>query len=197
MSNKKRIPRIFIISGPSGVGKTTLLTKVLKKDNMNKHFIESISATTRKKRKGEVDGKDYLFMEKEDFVEKKNKGFFLEWEKVIDCYYGTPKYFLERAEKQKKDLILCIDVKGAMHLKKQFKCDTITTIFIKAPNKKDLKERLENRKENKESIKKRVALAEKEMKYIDKYDYVVVNDELKEAVNLLESILIVERIRRR
>jgi guanylate kinase len=185
---------MFIISGPGGVGKTTLVKRLFRKKIIKENFLKTISFTTRKKRPQEKNGKDYFFINKEKFLKSKKKNFFLETQKVVDDYYGTPRYFYGQAKKEKKNLILCIDVKGAMYLKKRYKPDKIITIFVWAPLK-ELYERLKKRKENKEVIKKRIALTKKELQFLEKYDYVIVNQNIEIALKILESILIAENFR--
>ena len=192
-----RNPQIFIFSGPGGAGKTTLVDKLLSKKKIKKNYIRSISCTTRAARPGEKDGRDYFFIEKDQFLRLKKKKFFLESEKVLDYYYGTPKQFYTLAKKKGKDLILCIDVKGGMYLKKNFKPAKITAIFIGAPSEKELQKRMEKRVDKNKMIQKRIKLAKKEMQFQKKYDYVVVNQNLKEAVSSLECILDAEKMRRR
>jgi guanylate kinase len=188
------VPKVFIISGPSGAGKTTLLKRLFQKKFVKDNFLLSISFTTRVKRQGEKEGKDYFFVNKEEFAKLKREGFFLETQKVLDDFYGTPKYFLNRAVKEKKSLILCIDVKGTKYLKNNFKQDKITTIFVATPTRSELYQRLKKRKEHRKSIEKRIELARKELQYLKYYDYVIVNRTLEESVKNLESILKEERL---
>ena len=192
-----RNPQIFIFSGPGGAGKTTLVDKLLSKKKIKKNYIRSISCTTRTARPGEKDGRDYFFIEKEQFLRLKKKKFFLESEKVLDYYYGTPKQFYTLAKKKGKDLILCIDVKGGMYLKKNFKPAKITAIFIEAPSEKELQKRMKKRVDKGKMIQKRIKLAKKEMQFQNKYDYIVVNQNLKDAISSLEYILAAEKMRRR
>lgn len=188
----KHKAKVIIISGPSGAGKTTLLKKLFSKKKIRNSFIQSISCTTRKRRPGEKEGRDYFFISKNKFIKSAKKKFFLEHQKVLDDYYGTPKHFLKTTQQQSKNLIVCIDVKGGAYLKKHFKKDDVVTVFISAPNKKDLSRRLEKRAENKASIEKRIKLAKKELQFIKDYDYLIINQDLKLAVELLENILITE-----
>ena len=182
--------KIFILSGPAGAGKTTLLNKLFQKKVIKKNFIRAISFTTRAIRPQEKAGRDYFFISREKFLELKKKKFFLESQKVLSDYYGTPKYFYRRAKREKKNLILCIDVKGGMYLKKNFKIDTIVTIFISAQDRHELYRRLEMRVEKKDLIKKRLTLAKKELQFSKFYDYVIVNQDLKASLKTLETILL-------
>ncbi len=181
--------KIFILSGPSGAGKTTLLYRLFRKKNIRQKFIRAISCTTRKKRQKERDGKDYYFLDKKTFLSLKKKGFFLETQRVLEDYYGTPRRYYLEAKKKKKDLILCIDVKGGMYLKDKLKDDKIITIFISTPKEKDLLERLKKRIEDEDFIHKRIKLAEKELHFSKHYDYVIINKDLKESLKKLEEIL--------
>jgi guanylate kinase len=187
--------KIFIISGPGGAGKTTLLNRLFRRKFIKNNFLRGISFTTRLKRPKEKDGKDYFFISKKDFLRLKKRNFFLENQKVIDDYYGTPKYFYDEAIKKKKNLILCIDVKGSMYLKKKFKSDKIVTIFISAP-KKELYQRLRKRVESEEMIRKRINLAKKELQFSKYYDYLIINQDLKITLKILEAILLAETFRR-
>ncbi|OQX81072.1 MAG: guanylate kinase [Candidatus Omnitrophica bacterium 4484_70.1] len=184
--------RLFIISGPAGAGKTTLLKRLFKKKFIRDNFLRTVSFTTRSKREIEVEGRDYFFVTKKDFLEKKKKKFFLETQKVLDDYYGTPRYFLKKAKKEGKDLILCIDVKGGKYLKKNFKEGKIITIFISV-DKKELYYRLKKRKEKR--LKEKLKLAEKEMEYLNYYDYLVVNENVEKSLKDLEAILKAERLK--
>jgi guanylate kinase len=181
--------KIFILSGPGGSGKTTLLNVLFRKNGFTKHFMRTISFTTRPKRPQEKEGKDYFFVSKDKFLMLKKKKFFLESQKVVDDYYGTPKYFYTQAKNEHKSLVLCIDVKGGMYLKKHLKVGKIITIFISAPNRGELYKRLTVRAEKKDIIRKRLTLAKKELQFCRRYDYVVINKDIKTAVKNLEKIL--------
>lgn len=180
--------RIIILSGPSGSGKTTLYQKLLKSSVFKGKLVKSISATTRSPRKGERNGKDYLFLSKEEFLTKKKKGLFLESMKVFDNYYGTPKENVKDALKKGKNVLLCIDVQGAAFIRK--KCKNALMIFVKTPTLKDLENRLQNRAtENSKSLELRLKIAEKELKQASEYDHIVVNDVLARAYRELAKIL--------
>ena len=185
-----RPPAIIILSGPSGAGKTTLLNKIFRKKNIKGKFIRAISYTTRKIRPKEKHGRDYFFISKRKFLQLKEKGFFLESQKVLDNYYGTAKYFYDKATKENKNLILCIDVKGGMYLKKKQKEGKIITLFIAAPSELDLFKRLKKRTEAMQTIQKRIALAKKEMKVSRQYDSIIINKDLNKSVAELGKVLL-------
>lgn len=188
------MPRIFIISGPSGAGKTTLLKRLFAKKYIKDNYLLAISCTTRIKRKGEGAG-DYFFMDKGEFLSLKKKNYFMETQKVLDNYYGTPKSFLIQACEENKDLILCIDVKGGKYLKNKHKKGKIITIFVKAPDAGELFVRLKKRKEAEKNINARIDLAKKELLSAGLYDYIIVNRKIEESVRNIEAILRAERIK--
>lgn len=183
-------PGIFVISGPGGAGKTTLVNRLFQRKRVNDSLMKAITVTTRKKRPQEEENKDYFFVTKEEFLGLKKKGFFLESQKVLDDYYGTPKILQRLAKIKNKGLVLCIDVKGGMCLKKEDKADKITTIFITAASEKELYRRMKKRDEGKEMIKKRVELAKQELRFSKKYDFTVVNKNIKDTLEELESIVL-------
>jgi len=183
-------PRIIVISGPSGAGKTTLLKKLFSHRTIKKRFLEAVSVTTRLRRKGECDGKDYFFMSKEEFLKLKKKKYFLETQKVLDNYYGTPRHFLATARTERKDLVLCIDVKGAMYLRRVTKGKKPLLVFISVAKRTELYKRLRKRAERTKEIEKRVQLAKKELQFSKYYDYVLINQNLVNTVKSLKNILI-------
>lgn len=183
--------QLFIISAPAGAGKTTLV-HMLKSAYPNR-ITQSISCTTRKPRKGEIDGKDYVFLTKEAFEERINRGDFLEYVTLFGDHYGTLKEMVTREQKNGKDVILVIDTQGALKLKKKVKA---TFIFIAPPSMEILEERLRNRKtESSETLKKRLKWAKYEMEQTKLYDYTIVNDDLETAYEALKSIVIAEKHR--
>lgn len=186
----KKNPKIFVISGPGGVGKTTLIKKLFTQKNIQDACILGITVTTRKKRPKEVEEKDYFFVDKEEFSRLVKHKFFLESQKIIDDYYGTPKIFFALAKAQKKDLVLCIDVKGGLYLKKTHKAGKIITVFITAPTKKELYRRMQKRAESKAVISKRIKLATQELKYANKYKHQIVNKTIDKSLKVLEEILL-------
>jgi guanylate kinase len=187
---------LIVVSGPSGAGKTTILKELFQKKLIRDSFMRAISVTTRVKRPNEKNNRDYFFMTDENFLKLRTQGYFLETQDVLDHHYGTPKHFYARALKAKKNLLLCIDVKGGMYLKKHFKRGKIISIFIKAPSETDLFKRLKGRADHTAVIEKKIRLAKKELQYAKLYDYVVVNQDLHTSAHILESILLAEKYRR-
>lgn len=180
--------KIVIISGPSGSGKTTLYKKLLATRRFKNCLAKSISVTSRKPRPGEKNGRDYIFVSEAMFTYKIRAGHFIEWQKVFDNYYGTPKNQVRRLLSQGKNVLLCIDVQGAKVVKRLIK-DAVT-IFIKTPSFADLEERLRGRSsEPQDVIELRLKVARTELKEAAHYDYVVTNDEIPRALAELEDIL--------
>lgn len=185
---------IIILSAPSGAGKTTIETLLLKEiPNLKK----VITCTTRKPRENEKNGVDYIFLSEEIFKEKIKKGECLEYALVHGRYYGTPKYkVLEEIEKG-NDVILTIDVQGAMYIKENFSKEFfITTIFILPPSIDELIKRLKLRGEKEEEINRRLKSLEKEIPMWKNYDYIVVNDILENAKENIKHIIISQRFRK-
>ena len=187
--------KIFIVSGPSGAGKTTLIKRLFRKKFIKDNFLQAVSFTTRPKRRGEKEERDYFFVGKKEFLRLRKKKYFLEFQEVFGDLYATPKFFLEEANRVKRNLFLCIDVKGGKYLKNKFKKGKIVTIFVAAPSEKELCIRLGKRKETKNTIKKRVGLAKKELQYIEHYDYLVINYNIEESLKNIEAILRAEKLR--
>jgi guanylate kinase len=185
---------ILVVSGPSGAGKTTVVNLFLKD---NDDFVLSISHTTRNKRQNEEDGKDYYFISKEDFKRMIERDEFVEWAEVYGNFYGTSKREIERILKNKKNILLEIDVQGALSVKKNFPESTVL-VFIIPESFKDLANRLIARNtEKKEDLEKRLETAKKEIEQINFYDYVIINNYgcEKESSELLSSIVKAEKIR--
>ena len=152
----------------------------------------SVSATTRPRRRGERDGRDYFFYDKKEFQEKKAKGFFLEWAKVFDCYYGTPEKHVRQTVAKGCDVLLTIDVQGARKIRKKIK-DAVT-VFLVPPSMRVLRERLIQREtDSSQEIEKRLRTAEEEMEAVRCYDYVVVNDIVKDAAAAVRNIIEAEK----
>ena len=182
---------LVIISGASGTGKGTVCQKLFETE---KSLAFSVSATTRAPRAGEKDGVNYWFLKKEQFEKMIEAGEFLEWAKVYDNYYGTPLKKVEERLKNGEDILLEIDVQGALNVKK--KCPEGVYIFLLPPSLEELKRRIEGRgTENPESLTRRLKNAVAEIKIGLNYDYVVVNDSIDGAVKQIKAILTAERLK--
>lgn len=181
---------LIVISGPSGVGKDTLVGKIICD---NKKL--SVSATTREKREHEVNGVDYHFLSKDDFKEKIQNNEFIEYALVHSSdYYGTLKSEVEENLKKGIDVILVIDIKGALNIKEQY--PSSICIFLLPPSVEELKKRLiERNTEKLDSLLRRFTSMYKEINEITKYNYVVVNDSIENAVNKINAILLSEKCR--
>ncbi len=189
---EKKHGAILILSGPSGCGKSTLLKEVYK--NIDEYYF-SISTTTRKPREGEKEGVDYFFTSKEDFQEDIKAGHFLEWAEVHGNYYGTSLKPIKKALEKGKLVIFDIDVQGHEIVRKKLG-EKVTSVFITTPSLEELEERLTSRNtDSKEVIEKRLENAKYEIKYFQKYDYFLINDDLKEASKQLVSIANSTRIK--
>ena len=181
---------LFVLSGPSGSGKTTLAKEIVDQIN-NINFVTSY--TTRPKREGEIDGKDYNFVDIKRFKEMIESEEFTEWSEVFGNYYGTPANEVKNAINSGKDLLLEIDVNGARQIKDKFNDDSIH-IFIIAPNMQELRQRLVNRKtDNSDEIENRLNLAKKEITEVQNYDYIIINDNLNRSVEKIGKIITTER----
>jgi len=183
-------PKVFVISGPGGAGKTTIVEQLFVGEKIKKDFVKGVTLTTRKKRDQEKEGKDYFFIEEEEFLRLKKNKFFLESQKVLENYYGTPKILYSLAKRTGKNLILCIDVKGGICLKKDLTAKKIITIFLVAPSEKELYRRMKKRDEKKGVIKQRVELAKKEVELSKNYDHLVINRNIKDTLKELEEIIL-------
>ncbi len=181
---------LLVISAPSGSGKTTIVRPVLN-DLANLAF--SVSHTTREPRAGEINGQDYHFVSVEEFGKIRKTDGFLEWAQVHDNFYGTSRQAVEEQLARGQDIILDIDVQGAMQLKKNTDL-TATFIFIAPPSMQELERRLKGRNtETPESLKTRLGNAAHEMGQSGEYDYLIVNDVLDEAINIFRAIVIALR----
>jgi guanylate kinase len=187
----KRKGVIFILSAPSGAGKTTLVKKLLRR------FPEiklSVSCTTRVRRPGEVPGRDYHFVTEKKFVALRSRAGFAEWARVHGYLYGTPRSPLERTIAQGRDILLDIDVQGARKIKRQY--PGAVSIFVLPPSRRELEQRLARRgTDRKETIRRRLENARREIREIMRYDYVVENRELRRAFEEAEAIVTAERLR--
>lgn len=180
---------LFVISGPSGVGKGTIKDAVLEKI---KDIKLSISVTTRAPRQGELDGREYFFASEEKFQDLLEKDQFLEWANVYSHKYGTPREYVMENLQNGQDVLIEIDIQGALQVKSKMPDGVF--IFIAPPNTKELQARLYGRgKDSQESINERLAACEKEMEHMKYYDYVVINDVVKKAADKIEAIVVAER----
>lgn len=182
MSNKGTL---LVLSGFSGAGKGTIVKKLV--SEYDYHI--SISATTRAPRTGEVDGREYYFKTRDEFQDLINHNGLIEWAEYVGNYYGTPKQFVEEMLAQGKNVILEIEVQGALNVKKQY--PEAVLIFIAPPSVPILRERLIGRgTEDRETIEKRLLRAKEEAKDIKEYEYIVINDELDTCVKQVHQIII-------
>lgn len=184
---------MLVLSSPSGAGKTTIARRLLDEDG---DLALSISHTTRPKRKGETDGKDYHFIDKGTFTRMRDQGAFLEWAVVFDNYYGTTREPVEQALRQGRDVLFDVDWQGADALRESAK-DDVVSVFILPPSAQALEERLRTRAEDSEEVvSKRMRGASNEIQHWDEYDYVVVNFDIDRSVEAVRAILAAERSRR-
>ena len=184
---------LFILSSPSGAGKTSVTRGLLAQD---KQIALSISSTTRPRRKEEVEGKDYHFVSEESFAKQVECGEFIEWAQVFDHAYGTPKSPIYERLAVGKDMLFDIDWQGAQRLKEVAGGDVIS-IFLLPPSWKALEKRLAKRAQDPpEVVEKRMNKAESEMAHWPEYDYVLINLDLQKTINSVQTILNAERLRR-
>ena len=182
---------VIVISGPSGSGKGTIIEQVLKK---NPNCWLSVSTTSRPIRTNDIPGVTYNFVTKDEFEKKIEEGYFLEYNNYAGNYYGTPKEFIEKKIKSGIDVILEIEINGAQNIKKLI--PEAIFIFIMPPSIEIMKERLRNRgTDSEEKILERFKIAYQEINEVTKYNYVVVNDKLEEAIEKVNSILLSEKCR--
>lgn len=183
--------RLLVISGPSGAGKGSISKRILEEVD---DLIYSISMTTRAPRPGEINGENYFFVTHEQFEATIRENGFLEYAKVYGEYYGTPKAKVMELLDEGKDVVLEIDIQGAMNIRKSYPKGVL--IFILPPSMAELRKRITGRgSESIGDIELRLGEALKEIAYIDKYDYCVVNGDLDEAVNRVKAIIIAEHSR--
>jgi guanylate kinase len=186
------MPLVFIISAPSGSGKSTLVKRLMESDPT---LDFSTSVTTRRPRRGEIDGEAYHFISVEEFSRLRDNGELLEWAEVFGNFYGTSRSVLDRACQRGHDLILDIDVQGAGQLKD--KLPEAVTVFILPPSRRELEARLRNRSSDPdEVIQRRLRDASREVRNYKDYDYVLVNDRLEASFETLRGILLAERCRK-
>ena len=190
MDRSEHKGKLFIISGPSGAGKGTICKRLVDETKVE----VSVSMTTRQPRAGEIDGKSYYFTTKENFLKEVEAEGFLEWAEVYGNYYGTPKSKLDEKLSAGIDVVLEIDIQGALNVKEVYPEGIF--IFILQPSMTELRKRITGRgSETEESLKLRLSQTLKEVSYIDKYDYCVVNDDLDEAVARVKAIVFAEHSR--
>lgn len=183
---------VFILSAPSGGGKTSLTRGLLEKDNKLKL---SISATTRKPRKGEIEGVDYFFKTEEEFKLLIKNDLFLEYAQIYNNFYGTPKNLIEEALNNTIDILFDIDWQGAQSIKKKLQMQTVS-IFLMPPSFEILKERLIRRNQNtEEEINYRLHEAVEEMKHAYEYDYIIINEDYNLTLKQIQGIIFAERVR--
>ena len=182
--------KLFVISGPSGTGKGTICAELLK--DIGNEF--SVSMTTRSPREGEVHGREYFFVSREEFLDNVEKGNFLEHATVFDNFYGTPKDMVLKRLEKGRNVILDIDVQGGLQVKQAM--PEAVLIFILPPSLTELRKRLEGRKtEEPEIIEKRLSKALNEIRFIGEYDYYIVNDDVDTAVANARGIIMAETSR--
>ncbi len=193
----KRRGLMYVMSSPSGAGKTTISRALLKN---NPDLVISVSATTRPRRAGEVNGQDYFFVTPDEFRDMVDNRDMLEHAKVFDHYYGTPRQPVEEALASGKDVIFDIDWQGTQQLA-EIARDDLVTVFILPPSRSDLEKRLRHRSrdtlESEEQIRGRMAKAADEMSHYLEYDYVLINRDIDEAIEKAQLILDAERLKRR
>ncbi|MBR6223339.1 MAG: guanylate kinase [Lachnospiraceae bacterium] len=179
---------LIVISGFSGAGKGTVVKKLVEEYG----YSLSISATTREPREGEVDGKDYFFKSVDEFRTLIDYNGFIEWAMYVDNYYGTPRAYVEKELAEGRNVILEIEVQGAMKVKEQY--PDAVLVFLTTKNAQVLKERLEGRgTEDEATINKRMKRAAEEVKQMESYEYIVINDDLDVCVHTIHGILLAKR----
>ncbi|MES2771751.1 MAG: guanylate kinase [Pseudomonadota bacterium] len=182
---------LYIVAAPSGAGKTTLVRRLLNDDTT---ISLSLSATTRAPRQGEQDGYDYRFLATDDFLARIKQGEFLEWALVHGNYYGTSKSEIERTLAKGQDVLLEIDWQGAQQIRQQF-ANTVS-IFILPPSLAVLAQRLATRgTDDAATIARRLAAAQEEMRHVDEFDYVIINEDLQLALSDLNAVVRASRLR--
>ena len=190
MDKAEHSGKLFIISGPSGAGKGTICQRLVEESKVE----ISVSMTTRNPRPGEIDGKSYYFTEREDFLTEIEKGGFLEYAEVYGNFYGTPREKVIEKLSNGVDVVLEIDIQGALKVKEAYPNGIF--IFILPPSMAELRKRITGRgSETEEAINLRLSQTLKEVSYIDKYDYCVVNGVLEEAVARVKAIVMAEHSR--
>lgn len=189
MSNRGML---IVLSGPSGVGKGTVRQAMLEDEFRDFHY--SVSMTTRKPRPGEQDGVDYYFVSKEEFEQEIANDGMLEYAQYVDNYYGTPMKYVNQTLESGRDVLLEIEVQGAMQVRE--KCPDGVLIFLTPPDLLELRNRIQKRgTDDQATIDKRMQKAADEIRMMENYDYAVVNDEIPNAVQRIEKIIESEHLR--
>ena len=184
---------MVVLSSPSGAGKTTLTKQIL---NTSRNILMSVSATTRQPRPGEVDGEDYIFLSKSKFSEMIDNDEFLEYAKVFDNFYGTPRAPVEDALAKGFDIVFDIDWQGAQQLT-QAAANDLVKIFILPPNMRELENRLRSRAQDSDDvIARRMSKSENEISHWAEYDYIIINEDITDAIEELTTIVNAERMKR-
>ncbi len=188
MRQKKGL--LFVFSGPSGSGKTTLAQAVLADKKFSGKLEKSVSFTTRPRRQGEKERRDYFFISEKEFLQGRKRQKILEWTKYLGYYYGTGRDFVDSRLKERRSLILCLDLKGAARIKALYP-DNSVAVFIMPPSLEELARRIENRhrETSRAEIAKRLRLAKNEIKSAPGFDFCVVNGNLAQAVRQLKGII--------
>lgn len=185
---------LFVLSSPSGAGKTTLAKKLLETEEDALRM--SVSTTTRPPRPGEVDGQDYWFVSQDKFAEMREAGELLEWAQVFGNYYGTPRAKVEAAVAEGNDVLFDVDWQGARQLSESM-ADDVVRVFVLPPTAETLENRLKTRNQDSaEVVALRMAQASGEISHWQEYDYVIVNTDIDEAFKQLRAILAAERLKR-
>ncbi|AMB98979.1 guanylate kinase [Aerococcus urinaehominis] len=185
---------LVVLSGPSGVGKGTVRQALFEKDHDREQFFYSVSATTRQAREGEVHGKDYFFVSKEEFEQMIENEELLEYAQYVDNYYGTPLAYIEEMTLKGKDVFLEIEVQGALQVKRRMPDGVF--IFLAPPNMGELESRIVNRgTDAPEVIEQRMTKAREELQLMTQYDYVVENDDVDAAVERIQTIIKAEHLK--
>jgi guanylate kinase len=184
---------MLVLSSPSGAGKTTIARRLLE---LETGIEPSISYTTRHKRNGEKEGRDYHFVDREAFARMRDEGAFLEWAEVFDHYYGTPRAPVERALKEGRDVLFDVDWQGAKTLREEVS-DDMVSVFILPPSMRALEKRLHDRAEDSDAVvQRRMRGASEDIRHWIEYDYVVINRDVAHSVEAVRAILAAERLRR-
>lgn len=182
---------IFVISGPSGSGKTTLAGHIVKDRVLKKKLRKPVSFTTRCRRSKEKNGRDYFFISEKEFQKQLRGKKILEWTEYLGYYYATPRDFIERELKKGRHIILCLDRKGALKVKRLYPGNTVT-FFIMPPSLRELRQRIKNRcsRTKHEEVRKRLGLARREIQAARQYDYCLVNKNLRAVTAKLKRVIL-------